>query len=339
MSTALLFFASAFFAMEGPAHGQDAITLEIVRHGMEGQGSPSLILHPQVDLFADLTLACGPLQSALSGDLDAGTPTKLELKLPTGVHACSGELNITLTDGSGGLMPLGFEVEQLPPLGITVDMTSLQPNSMNIRLDRPAGDATVRAIALDGRELAQGTALSSGTQAGQPIAIEWPMPTEEVLRLEVRAEDSHGFWGALSLYPWYYEIPHEDVVFDTAMATIATAETGKLQAAMVEIEKIRTKYGPHATVNLYVGGYTDRVGSSEANKALSARRAEAIGAWFQSAGFTAPIYHQGFGERGLAVHTPDEVDEPRNRRAVYIVAAEPPPLGDQLPGQAWTLLR
>ena len=39
---------------------------------------------------------------------------------------------------------------------------------------------------------------------------------EEVLRLEVRAEDSHGFWGALSLYPWYYEIPHEDVVFDTA---------------------------------------------------------------------------------------------------------------------------
>jgi outer membrane protein OmpA-like peptidoglycan-associated protein len=129
------------------------------------------------------------------------------------------------------------------------------------------------------------------------------------------------------------------VVFDTGMAEIAPAESGKLRAAMVEIEKIRAKYGAHATVKLYVGGYTDRVGSSEANLALSARRAEAIGAWFRSAGFAAPIYHQGFGERGQAVHTPDEVDEPRNRRAAYIVAAEPPPLSDQLPARDWAPLR
>ena len=34
-----------------------------------------------------------------------------------------------------------------------------------------------------------------------------------------------------------------------------------------------------------------------------------------------PIYFQGFGEEVLAKPTPDETDEPLNRRALYILSA------------------
>jgi hypothetical protein len=36
--------------------------------------------------------------------------------------------------------------------------------------------------------------------------------------------------------------------------------------------------------------------------------------------------------------TPDEVDEARNRRAVYVVAAEPPPVTSAMPGGEWKKL-
>jgi hypothetical protein len=39
-----------------------------------------------------------------------------------------------------------------------------------------------------------------------------------------------------------------------------------------------------------------------------------------------PIAFEGFGETALLVPTPDETDEPRNRRADYIIADEPPPV-------------
>jgi len=36
--------------------------------------------------------------------------------------------------------------------------------------------------------------------------------------------------------------------------------------------------------------------------------------------------YEGFGEQSLAVATPDETDEPRNRRVDYILSVEDPPL-------------
>ena len=94
-----------------------------------------------------------------------------------------------------------------------------------------------------------------------------------------------------------------------------------------------------AKINLYVGGYTDTVGDKTMNLALSDQRATAIAIWFKDKGFPGEIYAQGFGERGLAVQTPDEVDEARNRRAVYILAAEAPPTSRELPTSSWKKVR
>ena len=91
-------------------------------------------------------------------------------------------------------------------------------------------------------------------------------------------------------------------------------------------------------IKLYLAGYTDTVGDGGGNQALSERRARSIAAWFRNRGFSGEIAFQGFGERGQAVQTGEGVDEARNRRAVYILAASPPPTSPGLPGSNWSRL-
>ncbi len=67
-------------------------------------------------------------------------------------------------------------------------------------------------------------------------------------------------------------------------------------------------------------GHTDRVGTLEANDALSLRRAEAVRALIIERGFEAArVRAVGRGERQPLVATDDEVDEPRNRRVEIVV--------------------
>ena len=54
--------------------------------------------------------------------------------------------------------------------------------------------------------------------------------------------------------------------------------------------------------------------------------------------FSAPIFYYGFGEELLAVPTGDGVDEARNRRALYMVGANPPPAGSGVPTVGWRAL-
>jgi outer membrane protein OmpA-like peptidoglycan-associated protein len=85
-------------------------------------------------------------------------------------------------------------------------------------------------------------------------------------------------------------------------------------------------------VSQYVAGYTDTVGSTADNQALSERRARAIADYFVKRGLTGmPIYARGFGEGALAVKTADDVPEAKNRRALYIVSSFMPVLHG--PGQ------
>ena len=51
-----------------------------------------------------------------------------------------------------------------------------------------------------------------------------------------------------------------------------------------------------------------------------------------------PVHYQGFGEDALAVQTPDETAEARNRRAVYVLAASAPAVQKALPRSAWRRL-
>ena len=166
-----------------------------------------------------------------------------------------------------------------------------------------------------------------------------------MLRLKAKATVTTGLSITMDLFPWTYTIPHsEDVVFPTGSATIPQGEAHKLNAVMNSIKEVLQRFdqenlGFEVPLALYLAGFTDTVGNRIKNQQLSEQRAKALGLWFKQNGFRGEIHYQGLGENGLAVATADEVDEPANRRAMYIIAAEAPTKSRLLPVSNWRPLR
>jgi outer membrane protein OmpA-like peptidoglycan-associated protein len=75
-----------------------------------------------------------------------------------------------------------------------------------------------------------------------------------------------------------------------------------------------------AAYRFRIEGHTDTVGSRESNRALSERRAEAVVAYITGKFGVEPSRLQaiGMGEEGLAVPTPPQTPEPRNRRVQVV---------------------
>lgn len=328
-------------ALSLAAIAQDAVSLEVVRKGQTGQSVPALVLTPNVDADRlDVDVACGGASANWRGGAPAGDPVRLELATTPGKHTCTGTLSAAFSDGTEGDMPLKFDVEMVEPMKVLVDTASVDTAARTLRLtlDRAAGRIEVTATTPEGGPAGSGAIDGRGAAPGTPLEVSWD-GTAEVAQLSIKAHDSDGFWAGVELFPWYYEIPHEDVIFASGKSAISPDEAPKLTAARGEIDAVVDRYGSIAQIHLYVGGYTDRVGPFESNLILSRDRARAIARWFRDQGFSGPIYYQGFGERGLAVHTTDEQPEPANRRAVYVVAAQAPPATDAMPGADWKPLR
>jgi outer membrane protein OmpA-like peptidoglycan-associated protein len=144
----------------------------------------------------------------------------------------------------------------------------------------------------------------------------------------LRGYDASDSWSEYELLPFRVDIPHEDVVFMTAKWDIRDAEKPKLDEAHERILEAIRVHGADLKAKLYILGHTDTVGMPGDNLALSERRAEAIARYFRDKGGIAlPILSRGFGESQLAVKTADSVDEARNRRAQYVLAAQAPASG------------
>jgi hypothetical protein len=206
--------------------------------------------------------------------------------------------------------------------------------ALRVHASRAVRSATATVYGAGGRVLATVSGELSDPAAPRLV---WG-DVGEVLKVVVVVEDEHGFATELEVFPWYYAVPHEDVVFASNSAEIGGAEVPKLERTWAEVQAVVAKFGGIAQIKLFVAGYTDTVGDASSNQALSERRAAAIAAWFRGAGFRGEIAFQGFGEDALAVPTPDGTDEPANRRAVYLLAAERPPLSKDVPRSAWKRL-
>ena len=86
---------------------------------------------------------------------------------------------------------------------------------------------------------------------------------------------------------------------------------------------------------LLILGHTDTVGSDGDNLTLSQNRARSIAGYLREHGLGVSVLYTGAGERLPRVRTPDNTDEPQNRRADYVLSAGPPPLPA---GARWTPL-
>lgn len=218
-----------------------------------------------------------------------------------------------------------------PALRVEVDRAKvdLKEHRLEVKMSRPAGKVKIEVFAEDDAPLADEEHDFTGRAAGSPLVVTWkPSSDAPIARIEVRAYDAAGNWSGVQISPWNVAVEHEDVNFKTDSADIEPAEVPKLESAFAKIEEILAKDKAHGRMHpnlaLYIAGHTDTVGSGGHNLTLSQARARSIAGWMKKRGVRLPISYEGFGETAPAVKTGDNVDEPRNRRADYIISDGPP---------------
>jgi outer membrane protein OmpA-like peptidoglycan-associated protein len=218
-------------------------------------------------------------------------------------------------------------VTVMRPLEILIqrEQVDLQTRQIPFRINNPPGHVEIAIYNALGQVLYEGDVDLRTRPPDRELEVSWPELKEPIARIELRVFDISNSWVGIELVPFRIEIPHIDVIFETAKWRILPAEKTKLDDAYERLVQVIAEHGAEMKASVYILGHTDTVGSDQDNKVLSTNRAQAIARYFKDKGrITLPILACGFGETMLAVKTADNVDEQKNRRAQYILAAEPP---------------
>jgi outer membrane protein OmpA-like peptidoglycan-associated protein len=259
------------------------------------------------------------------------TRVRFALPQPSGTFHYSGTLFVYFRKGFRGEIPLNFDTTVQPPLKIDVGPNAVDTAARTVRLtvNRPCVKVAYIVIGDDGKVLGKSEEIYDPPQAaGKAFSMRWHGRAGVALKISLKAYDPQGFYRGVELYPWKIDIPHEDVVFASGAHTIPGSERGKLDAAAQEIRTTLKRYGRWAPVKLWVAGHTDTVGDAASNRGLSMRRARSIANYLRKRGrIRAVIRVRGFGEDRPLIATDDGVDEPRNRRAEYVLSVEAPSAG------------
>jgi len=197
----------------------------------------------------------------------------------------------------------------------------------------------------DGDIITEQIVTDEVVEAGGTFEMSWNT-AQEVFMIKVTGSDDTGYSYTDSRVPYSAEIPHSEVNFDSGKAIIKPDQEPKVAETvailvheLAGLDKAAQAVNQKLSAQLYIVGYTDTVGNAGDNQKLSEARAKAIAQYFYDKGAWCEIYYAGMGERGLAVSTGDNVDEVRNRRALYILGMEKPGSGGQVPAQgAWKKL-
>ena len=244
----------------------------------------------------------------------------------------------TFADGNEEEMAVHLEYSYDGALSVDLDRASadLSRRLLVVPVTARVDEAEVVAYGARKVELERKTVRVAAGPG--PIEIPWVGGgVEDVVLLEVTVR-SGGAWASFTFSPWFLDSPHQDVLFDVDAATIRPAEEPKLLATLAQLREVLDKYGSVVPVQLYIAGCTDTVGDAGHNAELSRARARAIASWLRAHGYDRPIWYHGFGESLLAVPTPDGTDQAANRRALYLVGANPPPPESGVPEVRWTAL-
>ncbi|MGB1700258.1 MAG: OmpA family protein, partial [Nannocystaceae bacterium] len=174
------------------------------------------------------------------------------------------------------------------------------------------------------------TEASTNIAPGERFTIPWDS-YDDVFLVELKAFGPNGESASDRRVPWSLEIPHTEVNFDSGKAIIKPSEEPKVDEVWAilaheldKLDRANAAVNADLSAQLYIVGYTDTVGNNRDNQQLSQARARAIAEYFQTKGVWCEIYYAGMGERGLAVETGDNVDEVRNRRALYLLSPQTP---------------
>lgn len=315
----------------------DDLQLELRDKALRGQGQPALVLIANKTVSQATVRLTGPGEKRLTlraGSIQAGHRQELSIDAPVGRSRWAGTLVVTFADGTEGEMPLSFSVyvseglrfERLEGEG------EFDAKAGTLRFAIRGGQPShcEYTVTFDGKPERKGvTRFGSEVREGDPVVVSWAPHGDDdvVLRIALVCHDTETFFFTHEVFPWKVTVAHDDVIFETGKWDIPEHERPKLDAVLETIRTTIRRYGeaiPKGMMKLYVAGHTDTVGDAASNMTLSLRRAEAIARYFRDRGVTIPILYTGFGESRPLVATPDESDEPRNRRADYFISVEDP---------------
>ncbi len=206
---------------------------------------------------------------------------------------------------------------------------ALDEHWMGVKMSRPPGKVRLTVLTEDAVIIADEEKDFTGRSAGESLVMRWQQSKDQPIgEIHLHMEDRDGHYIEQQYSAWFVPIPHEEVTFRTDSSDIDASEVPKLDAAFGKVQEVlsKDKARDHKNLTLYVAGHTDTVGNNAYNLKLSQARAQSLARWFRHKGVRIPIAFEGFGETALRVATPDQTDEPRNRRADYILADDPPPL-------------
>lgn len=278
-----------------------------------------------------------PPVKVVKTNLAAGKSVRFEWPRDTGVTSVEVRVLADYADGSQEEMYLALTYSY--GVALSVDLSKAQADvaakTLTVGVSAKVDNVDVVAYGAHKMELDRRTIeLNAGPGA---ITVPWVGHPGDVVLLDVTVH-AGGSWAGFTYSPWFLDIPHEDVRFESDQSSILASEEPKLQATLEQLKDVLDKYGDVVPVKLYIAGCTDTVGDGAHNDVLSQARAKAIAGWLRGHGYDKPIFFHGFGERWLAAPTGDGVDEAINRRAAYMVGANPPPTGSGVPSVSWTPL-
>ncbi len=170
----------------------------------------------------------------------------------------------------------------------------------------PDEDGKVGRIEVRSRTASQTlTQAATQTRVRKPVAA----PTPATLLTRDDLEDT---WGAARAST--PRAPASILLYFETGGTVLTA------ASMALIPTLTQVVAQYPAPEIAVIGHSDTVGAANSNAALSQTRAQSVQALLVAAGIDpAIITVSSHGEANLLVQTPDNSDEPLNRRVEIIV--------------------
>jgi outer membrane protein OmpA-like peptidoglycan-associated protein len=281
--------------------------------------------------------AGGQKYSFEENDLSAGQTARFSWERDTAVTSADVYVRGEFVAGHTEQVQLPISYSYGGQLSVDLSQASadLKAKTLSVSVSAPVERAEVIAYGAHRAVIEQREVpLSAGP--GE-ITVPWFGDPREVVLLDIKLHGAAS-WSRFTYSPWFLDIPHEDVLFESNAAEIPDSEAWKLEATLRQLQDVLDKYGSVVPVKVYIAGCTDTVGDAAHNRGLSQRRARAIATWLRGHGYSEPLYFHGFGERFLAVQTGDGVDEAANRRVLYMVSANPPPPSAGVPSAQWTAL-
>jgi hypothetical protein len=340
MSRRIAALAAALIALALPVSAwADGFQYMVKNQKSQTDGAGPVLVLQAEDIFKSgkVTITEGGKKFAQVnfGKMNPGATKEIPLKVAEGSHSFSVKIEAVALTGDKIEVPLEFTVVRAKAitLGIDRDNVDIDRGELAFTVNRPLDRVEVSIYDKAGGVIANHTQSFEGKSGD--LKLQWPAMAG-LGALEMKAYDVDGFWTGVMLEPFFIELPHEEIIFDTGKATWQASEEPKLERTLKAIQEAMVKYERfRPDMRLYIAGYTDTVGGPADNQRLSQERAESIARWFKKRGVKFPLYAQGFGESVLVVKTADETPEEKNRRAIYILGNARPGTSANFPRSDW----